>query len=215
LPCFNPNYGHLSFIDGNGFKGYYGYSDFIEIIDFFRGDSLSRVQYFLQCKLNDYASFLLSHSWDQLGAKGYFENDELLHKIELEILPRKYFHQDNNIFPSDEQKRLLVKYVYQVTCALAQWVRGLLSNVQGVDFKNMNYLIVPTPSNVKERLNFAVELYEVNEAKLKGGIADTYFSVHVLPDLTKKKECLIEVNELKALKYEIKYKYGLLTKIKK
>lgn len=97
-------------------------SDFEFIYDFFRDDS-NGVQDYLQMKLEEYASLLMSrHTVKELKG-AYVLHEDILENISLEFYSPIYFRRHRNPrIPAEVKYKLLVNFIYESSWIMAKTI---------------------------------------------------------------------------------------------
>jgi len=109
---------------------------FITIVELFRRDRKVSESFYLQMKVEEYASFLLSKRWADLANIDKEGDRQLIDKIESDI----YI---SNAEISNQQKITLFEFIHHVSLRMALRVQNEIKLVQSVQWESMNFLILP------------------------------------------------------------------------
>ncbi|WP_314386694.1 Lrp/AsnC family transcriptional regulator [Pseudomonas brenneri] len=162
---------------------------------FFKNRHEQELACFLRGRLDWYAGYLLSHHWGLLG-DGEAELDQL---IKLDLLDAS----------DKESCQPLVTYLierveYMASRASAGWIDGKLTLIPGVDFKTLDYVLLPmqkTAGLYPSRAMLAL-------SKMGGTCSKALHIVGFQDDEEGKVQC---VADSEALSREKQYLYSLLT----
>lgn len=205
VPCIDDINGLTSYQKGRFFSGYHGDSNFWEITGFFQGQ-INIVEH-LQIKLYDYATDFLTNNLDILTGENKGECNKLALRIERELIPAKFLQERNeDVFPSERQKMLLTKCIYNVSKGLAHWILCLIKNSKEIELSDCAILIRPPITDGSFRHYFSVEIDTPNVSHLNNQVIKVSF-----PNLTQNES----VSKESELSLEERYLYGLATRPQK
>lgn len=117
-----------------------------QISGFFREDSFLSESSYLQMKLEEYASYLLTHRWRELKRSTEFIDDEVMQRIQKETLAPKFLkHRVPGSFPSDEQINRLYHFIYFLSLNIAINIKTMIALNPKVVETPLSFCIVPHP----------------------------------------------------------------------
>jgi len=184
--------------------------DFIKLAYFFTDPLMySKLNVFMQAKINGYASALLSEQWNALSQRSVIESDHIKKTIANDTFG-KNFNKDSNegVFPSKQQKEGLVNFLFDTSVALAKRMQGQLNQVTEAKFGNMNHVIIPTLDTGNHRLRVAIDSFP--------NVNDKYSynkCIKINADYLEPSKSIVD--EEYEISLEDEYNYGLLTKPEK
>lgn len=180
-----------------------------QIINFFPRREMSRVSPILQCRLENYASALLSEHWAQLPSSDCFIDPPpaelvsgLLERMAAEFRPSQKAMGNSEQFPAEQCRALLIEHLCEDAFRLACRVKRVLTRVQGIPFDALDYLILPHAGKwpKKNLLSRSVLALTKGSSAVRG----CYVVIDKANPQYFEREDDIPLND--------RYRYGLLTK---
>ena len=195
---FENNLSRLYFTDSR--------DEFRHIVPFFNEPSFRlKMQSFLQVKINQYASILLSIYWSELINKESVYDKSLKSIILKDTLGELHHPRaDENIFPNNKSVNLLVKFIFDAADFLAKRLQAQLTKLEKYSPSTMDYIIFPSVEPL--RRNIAIESFYKDAEPYKRNRIIQINVNYALPEQT-------TVNMVKHLTKEDEYRYGLLSKV--
>lgn len=186
--------------------------DIRELSQFF-GTKLTKTPgTYLQLKISEYASYLLSTHWKTLIGSRVFHCEYLMSQIRLEALATRYTsREERGSTHEDEQIELLYEMIFSLAIELALTIKSALEPIESkvqFKFEDMDFVILPTGlKGGISAINYpSIELHSKNmNDKLTGFYLLNELFEHIEDE---------DVGMIKkvSLSVEEQYKYGLLTR---
>jgi len=184
------------------------FNEFIHIVPFFNEHPFTaKMQNFLQAKINQYASTLLSRYWQQLVSEETNYEDKLKKIIRQDSLGDLIMPDENTYeFPNRENICLLVNFIYDAACFLAKRIQTQLKCVERYPLAGMDFIIIPSVDDF--RVYLAVEAFYKTPSAPSN---KTNIVIKILADYTNPTRTIID--EKYKLTKDDEFMYGLLSKL--
>jgi hypothetical protein len=128
------------------------------IADFFKENKLGSERVYLQVKLEEYASNLLTHRWSDINTGAEFIDEVIMDRIRNEILhPKMLKNTVDGLFPSDDQRERFFEFIYVLSYRIAESIKSMLASDVRVKGRNMSFCILPNPNFNNA---YAVEVFD-------------------------------------------------------
>lgn len=133
------------------------HTKFPESSGFFKEDSFLSESAYLQMKLEEYVSYLLTHRWKDIKARSEFVDDVVMQKIQDEILAPKFLRcRLPDSFPSDEQICHLYDLIYALSLSIAISIKSMIALNPKVVETPLSFCLLPHPNS---KNGYAVEAF--------------------------------------------------------
>jgi hypothetical protein len=151
--------------------------------------SRQRLSVILQSRLEEYASFLLSHHWTDLVCETYTIDAILVDKI------KRHLKGESDEASAIKAGRIGVRQasadlallLHDTSVLLARWVQRMMNWVVGTPYELMRHVILPSSNNVGWILKYVIVSYSDSP--------DTALGCYVLSDTREKKQIICKYKD--------------------
>jgi hypothetical protein len=170
-----------------------------DIAYFFQDSNASRIQHYLQVKLDEYACFILSNHWEDMSNL----DAKLTSKIDSDLFPSSFkLSYTKNDLSTTELKAKVVKFIHEMSRHIARELKAHLELIDDLSIDSSSYIPICACDRGRGSVRFIIDIhYNTSKPSYIYRVKDE--------DLSKRK---FTRNLEGDFQVEEKYKYGVLTR---